>query len=253
MENIYFNCILIKKIVVQSKFLNENINEYISSYIKSKIENHCVDEGFIKEDSIKILKKSAGMLIGSRFTGDITYEVAYTAQVCNPMVGNIIECKVKFINKLGLLGNNGPITIIVGKQFHSNDNDLNKIGVGDIVKVEVIAKKYSLNDKEIKVIAKLWDNKKTVKKELISSDLTPIVSENDFIDLDNQDIQDIISDNEENEDMSVDEDQEDELSEEEDEVKIENPDDNLGADDIEIDESDSVDEFDDDANSVTEY
>ena len=146
MDNIYFNCILTKKIVVESKYLNENIDEHIIKYLKKKIENLCIDEGFVKEDSVKFLKKSIGMLLGSRFTGDITYEIGYTANICNPVIGNVIDCKVKFINKLGVLGNNGPITIIVGKQFHTNDDTLSKIKENDIIKVEVIAKKFYLKN-----------------------------------------------------------------------------------------------------------
>ena len=127
MENIYFNCLLTKRIVVESKYLDENIDTYIDTYIKRKIEGLCIDEGYVQPETVKILRRGIGLLYGSRFTGDITYEIAYSAEVCNPMVGNIIECKVKFINKLGVLGNNGPITIIVGKQFHENLNDLDKI------------------------------------------------------------------------------------------------------------------------------
>jgi hypothetical protein len=29
MDNIYFNCVLLKKIVIEAKYLNENIDEYI--------------------------------------------------------------------------------------------------------------------------------------------------------------------------------------------------------------------------------
>ena len=189
MDNLYFNCVLTKKIIVESKYLNENINEHIETYFKNKVEGICIDEGYVKSDSVKILKKSVGMLLGSRFTGDITYNIAYTALLCNPVVGNIIDCKVKFINKLGILGNNGPITIIIGKQFHVNEDELNNINENDIVKVEVIAKKFYLNDREIKIIAKLWnenektDVKKTVKKDLVSSDLTPILADNEFIEI----------------------------------------------------------------------
>ena len=35
-------------------------------------------------------------------------------------------------NKLGLLGNNGPLTIIVGKQFHNNPLLLDEINIDDI-------------------------------------------------------------------------------------------------------------------------
>ena len=57
MENIYFNCVLTKKIIVEAKYLNEKIDEYIENYLKLKLEGFCVDEGYIKPDTIKILKK----------------------------------------------------------------------------------------------------------------------------------------------------------------------------------------------------
>ena len=98
MDNIYFNCVLKKKIIVESKYLNENIDNYIENYFKKKLEGKCIDEGYIEPDSVKILQKSIGMLLGSRFTGDITYEIGYTANICNPVIGNVIDCKVKFIN-----------------------------------------------------------------------------------------------------------------------------------------------------------
>ena len=67
MDNIYFNCVLTKKIIVASKFLNENIDEYIENYLKSKVEGLCIDEGYIKNDSI----------IGAiHYTEDITLTLA---------------------------------------------------------------------------------------------------------------------------------------------------------------------------------
>ena len=247
MDNIYFNCILTKKIIVDSKYLNENIDTYIEEYLKSKVDGLCIDEGYIKPDTVKILKKSVGMLLGSRFTGDITYEIAYTADICNPVVGNIIECKVRFVNKLGILANNGPIKVIIGKQFHTNDDDINKINKNDIIKVEVIAKKFSLNDKEIKIVGKLWNenenkSKKINKKDFISSDLTPIISDNDFIDQDDENDLNEIED-EDNSDISMDDDYDDEeiISDEEidDGAEIINTyKNNLGIEDIELDEED---------------
>jgi DNA-directed RNA polymerase subunit E'/Rpb7 len=257
MDNIYFHTVLTKKLLIESKYLDENIDEYINKLLRNKIEGKCVDEGYIKPDTIKIIKKSAGILLGSRFTGDITYKVAYTAEICNPVIGNIIECKVRFVNKLGLLGNNGPITIIVGKQFHDSEDDINNIKDGDTVKVEVIAKKFYLNDTEIKIIAKLWsenDKKdiKKIKKDIISSDLTPIEYEKNQ----NQDYEipeydedeEIESDEDEDEELEEDEDEDEE--DEEDEIKLKNPednidaDDNMDADDIEIDDFDDIDEDD---------
>jgi len=249
MDNIYFNTVLTKKLLVQSKHLDENIDEYINTVLKKKIEGKCVDEGYIKPDTTKIIKKGIGMLLGSRFTGDITYNIAYTAEICNPVVGNIIDCKVRFVNKLGLLGNNGPITIIVGKQFHDTEEEINNIKEGDIVKVEVIAKKFSLNDTEIKIIAKLWSEnekkeKKVIKKDIISSDLTPIefdkVQEYDTPDFEEEEIES------EEEEMDEDEDMDEDEEENNEDIEFKSPEDNLEADDIEIDDFDEEEEEEED-------
>lgn len=253
MDNIFFNCVLTKKIIVESKYLNENIDEYINKSLKTKTEAICINEGYIKNDSIKILKKSVGILFGSRFTGDITYNVAYTADICNPVIGNVIDCKVKFINKLGILGNNGPIVIIISKQFHINDEYFNKIKENDIIKIEVIAKKFSINDVEIKVVGRIWnENINTInKKDLTSSDLTPIDEETDF--LVNDQFNTPYDNIDENENYSMNEEDGEEIEDDFDnsddeieELKVENPEEiNLEADDIEIDENDDYEEEDD--------
>jgi DNA-directed RNA polymerase subunit E'/Rpb7 len=265
LNNIYFNNVIIKKINVKSKFLNENIDNYIFQYIKDKVEGLCIYEGYVKPDTVKIIKRSVGMLLGSRFTGDISYDVVYTAQVCNPVVGNIIDCKVKFINKLGILGHNGPISIIIGKQLQKND-DFNHINIDDTIKVEVIAKKFSLNDKEIKIVARLYNendknnNKKYNKKEeFLTSDLTPILNDNEYNDLD---IDNLTYNSDENEDLvSIDEDEndlinsDDEIEEEEEDIKLENPDENnIEVEEIELeDDVENEEDFEEDNESIHDY
>jgi len=261
LNNIYFNNLLVKKIVVKSKYLNEKIDDYIFTYLKEKVEGVCIDEGYIKPDSVKIIKKSIGMLLGSRFTGDITYDVYYSAIICNPLIGNIILCKVKFINKLGILANNGPLSIIIGRQMHTNE-DFNNININDIIKVEVITKKFSLNDKEIRVIAKIWNekssNKKNIKKEeLISSDLSPILLEDDELAdiVENEDDTINSKEKEVEDEYSLEEDDDLINSDDENNIKMENPDETeLNVDEIELDDNKSEEEdeedYDDDNISV---
>jgi DNA-directed RNA polymerase subunit E'/Rpb7 len=179
MENIYFNNIVKKKIIVNPKHMG-NIDNYIESYLKTNYEGKCIAEGYVKPDTIKIVRRSIGSITGSRFSGDVTYMVEYSAEICNPVIGNIIECKVKNINKLGLLCNNGPVTVIVGKKFHDNLEDINKIKEGDSINVEIIAKKIQLNKEEIQVVGKIFSNntttnaKKSIKKTMVNSDITSI-------------------------------------------------------------------------------
>jgi DNA-directed RNA polymerase subunit E'/Rpb7 len=180
MENIYFNNIVKKKIIVNPKHMG-NIDNYIESYLKTNYEGKCIAEGYVKPDTIKIVRRSIGAITGSRFSGDVTYIIEYSAEICNPVIGNVIECKVKNINKLGLLCNNGPVTVIVGKKFHDNLEDINKIKEGDSINVEIIARKIQLNKEEIQVVGKIFSNntsttssKKNVKKTMVNSDITSI-------------------------------------------------------------------------------
>jgi DNA-directed RNA polymerase subunit E'/Rpb7 len=177
-EDLYKECILTERILVPPKHLNNNINDFIQKELIQKVEEKCIDEGYIKKDSIKIIKKSIGELLGSQFNGYITYNVLYKALVCHPKNGDLIKCKVKFINKLGILGNNGPLTIIIGRQFHQNQEMIDKILQGDIIEIEVIASKFSLNDKEIKIISKLKSN----------DDSSNIMIDTDLLDDENSDI-----------------------------------------------------------------
>jgi DNA-directed RNA polymerase subunit E'/Rpb7 len=183
LENIYFESIIKQRIIIHAKYLNNKINEYILTFLKNKFEGRCISEGYIQENTIEIINKSIGYMNGSRFTGDVTYDILYKAKICNPLVNNIIECQVKFINKLGLLCNNGPITIIVGRQFHNNQKLLDVINVGDIIKVSIIDKKFSLNDKIIEVTARLTTDiiNNSSQQNLILGDITNIDDELDDI------------------------------------------------------------------------
>jgi DNA-directed RNA polymerase subunit E'/Rpb7 len=168
-QPLYFRSILRKKIVLDAKYLNSKVDEYILSFLKNRLEGKCIHDGYVKPDSVRILRRSVGMLVGSRFTGDITYEIAYSAEVCNPVEGNIYECKVKKINnKSGIMASLGPLMISVGKQFHEDNLEIfDTLKVGDTIKVIVLGKTFALNDKEIKVVGKLYipesRNKKSKK------------------------------------------------------------------------------------------
>jgi DNA-directed RNA polymerase subunit E'/Rpb7 len=183
LENIYFETIIKQRVIIQAKYLNNKINNYLIQYLKKKFEGKCISEGYIQHDTIEIINKSIGALNGSRFTGDISYEVLFKAKICNPLVNNIIECQVKFINKLGLLCNNGPITIIVGRQFHNNQKLLDQINIDDIIKVSIIDKKFSLNDNRIEVTARLSDDiiNNSTQQNLVLGDITELDDEYDDI------------------------------------------------------------------------
>lgn len=247
MENIYFNNIVKKKIIVNPKHMG-NIDNYIESYLKTNYEGKCIAEGYVKPDTIKIVRRSIGAITGSRFSGDVTYMIEYSAEICNPVIGNVIECKVKNINKLGLLCNNGPVTVIVGKKFHDNLEDINKIKEGDSINVEIIAKKIQLNKEEIQVVGKIFSNntsasassKKNVKKTMVNSDITSIdvdeIPQNNVVEnsADLAEEENDYENKEEEEEVSYGSDEDDELS------STGDVDENMNFGDINIGENEDV-------------
>lgn len=260
-DSLYSELLLMENIVVPPEKFNSNLNSFLEDSLKNKNEEKCISEGYIKKDSINIFKKSLGTLKGSQFNGYINYVLMYKALVCNPKSNSIVKCKIKLINnKLGLLGHNGPLTIIVGKQLHNNPSLLDEYNVDDIIEVKIIESKFSLNDKEIRILAKLKVDSDNVSKNNIDVDdlneidaediddntmntekdeinnieldsldgLDSEIDEEEDLD-DDLDQLDDIDDIEENEDdmeeNEVDMDDNDELGEENDEMEEENDDD----------------------------
>ena len=254
LDNSLFNELLLKEnIEVPPHKFNNNIDNYLEESLKDKIEEKCISEGYIKKNSVNILKKSLGLLKGSRFNGDINYVLLYKALVCNPKIGTTINCNVKLVNnKLGILGNNGPLTIIIGRQFHNNPSLLDEINIDDNIEIKIIDSKYSLNDKEIKIIGKLKiDSDNISKKDIDVDDLNQIdtediddntvtTSKNNIDDIDLESLDDIDSDIDDINDETEDDDMEDDDMEE----------DNMEEDNME--EDDMEDAVIDDTNDIEE-
>jgi DNA-directed RNA polymerase subunit E'/Rpb7 len=228
MENIYFRSILKKKIIVDARYLNENLDSYIQDYLRNKVEGKCIFEGYIRPDSVRLLKRSVGVLLGSRFTGDMTYEVAFSADVCNPMEGNVYDCKVKLVNKTGILCSNGPLSIVVGRELHENNMEaFNAIKPNDNIKISVIGRKFALDDKEIKVVGKVYGLDKKNKKpknvvmEVMKKEEEKVDEDENEDDIDDMEIEDSEEEEEGSGDENSDEEESDEESEEESESESE--------------------------------
>ena len=154
-KNIFKNLLLEKNIIIFPNKLNRNIENSILTKLSKKYEGKCTTEGFIKNDSIKIFDRSIGKLSGSNFRGTVEYKILFSADICNPVNGELIKCTVLNINRLGILAENGPLSIIIPKDYHEDKSIFKKIEVNDIILVEVIGKRFEINDTKISVIGRL--------------------------------------------------------------------------------------------------
>jgi len=240
-ENIFINTIIKHKVTVSPKYLNNSIDEYLLNYLKNELEGKCNCDGYIKKDSLSIIKRTLGEISGNRFTGDISYNLLVNVQICNPVQGSEIDCHIQYINKLGILGHNGPMMIIVSKQFHNDSNIFQKFKEGDVIKVEIIAKKFLFNDKEIQIIGKLVGHNS--KKSIEKSNIIKTDKSNATLD----EIDDLNMDEYEDDIKEIEMEEEDDIDEDLDKIELEEEDDLENGKDF-IDDEEDLDDDEDNVN-----
>ena len=161
-NNIFSKCILTRSVNLQFKQINKVEKNILYKIIK-EISGKCVKEGLVKKDSIKIVSYSAGLLISD----NVQYETIIECEVCNPVEGMVIECKVEHITKAGIKAQldmaDSPLIVFIARDHHYKNKAFSKIKERDKIKVKIVGQRYELNDKFISVIGELMNNKKKVK------------------------------------------------------------------------------------------
>lgn len=191
--------------------LNADYKKNILKVLKNKYEGICSKFGYIKQNSIELLSVHKGSIELSTFHGYVLFDIDFKASICNPAIGSVVKCKVKNINVFGLLCTSGIteegqyqniLNIIIPKQesqLTNTPNLLENISINDEVNVEILGKKYILNNKNINVFGKIIDSKK-MNDSLVTTDNELNVLELDDDEVVNEDNDDdILDDEEENE------------------------------------------------------
>jgi len=152
--------------------IDSNYQERILDKLKEKYEGKCSKFGFIKPDTLQIFKRSYGSFIKEHFNGFIKYEIICKAEVCNPIQGSIIQAVIRNKNQMGILAessielNDNKIPILdiiipIRSVGIISEVNLDNLQIDNVIKIEVVGKKYQLNDKKISIIGRV-----------ISSDIT---------------------------------------------------------------------------------
>jgi DNA-directed RNA polymerase subunit E'/Rpb7 len=235
-------------ITLKPSELDENFEKTILKKLKDNYENVCSKYGYIKNNSIKIKSRSIGLIKNQHFNGNTTFDVICLAEICNPIQGSIIKCKVKAKNSMGLLASGYydkiPILEIIIPKISAgiqSEVNLDNIVIGQEIKIEVCGKKYQLFDKHISIIGKAIRNKEEVIKNAIIEDAIIDDIDNEPEEEEVFDEINVIEDEDKKEDDENEEDDdEDDDEDDEEEEKEEDEDDlsNGGGD-----EFDELDEF----------
>jgi len=155
-DNIYNVNMLTKKVYIELCHINKtNINNIILNNLKHSYENKCINEGYIKNNSIKIINYNNPLLQDKYVIFDVIFECI----IANAIQGNIIECVVKSITKIGIkaeLNNEySPFIVFLIRDHHYSVEEFSKIKENDIISVKIIGQRFELNDNKIHVIGQL--------------------------------------------------------------------------------------------------
>lgn len=275
-------------IILTPNELNKNFEASIITKIKATLENSCSKHGYIKRDSIKIIKRSPGYIKEAHFNGNIAYDLNCIAEICNPAQDSIIKCVVKAKNNLGLLAigkyeEMAILEVIIPKITSGilSDVNIDNINIGDEVNVIVCGKKFTLYDKMISIIGRIIKDKVSDDISVIEEDEddSPSIDDEDAVDADAVDERDLYgADDVLNDDDELYDDAEDGEADDEEVMNVrkiiidedsgktkggefsmfENDDDDAEedeeeADDEELDEEDDMDDVEDDVDEDLDF
>jgi DNA-directed RNA polymerase subunit E'/Rpb7 len=159
--------LLTERVKLEPSFLHKQFREEVVRRLKIKVEGVCSRHGYIRPDSIEVHKICTGKVELVGLNGNTEFDIVFYADVCNPMLGSVIKCRVSNINKFGILAEaENVIETIIAKNSVNiqSDIDLDKIRIGDEIMVEVVGKKYELNEKKISLIGRVVKDPNSSRK-----------------------------------------------------------------------------------------
>ena len=167
-KGIWMRNMLTRRIVLPFKSIGNNIRENIKKKLEQKLYNKCSKEGYIKKNSIEILSYSSGLVEANT----VIFDVIFECDICRPVEGQIISCKVKNVTRAGIRATyigkeeTSPITIFIARDHHYNNEEFSQKKEDDDIKIKVIGIRYELNDETISVLGELIIPRKKPKTKV---------------------------------------------------------------------------------------
>ena len=168
MESLFVRSLLRDAVLVQPQLIGSNFDAMIESKLKAAMEGVCSRHGYIMPGSVSLHRVISSKVEAVSFNGDVKYDVAYHASVCNPPIGAVLPARVVNMNRFGLLTHSGldmgdgtfvPVVESIAERqaicAPPSEVDLDAVEIGDSVFVEIVGKKFELMDDKISVIGRL--------------------------------------------------------------------------------------------------
>ena len=172
------------KISLHPYQMTNDVNINLKINLKKKVEKKCNKNGFVSK-IYKIVEKSNGVIDAENFNASANFHIKFSCKLCLPIENTLIVGKIRTINRVLMVIENGPIlSIVLSNNINSekfkinNQNNLasikttNELAVGDYVKIKILSKTFNFNDNQIKTMAYLNDLATDVEVEDYFSTIT---------------------------------------------------------------------------------
>jgi hypothetical protein len=133
----------------------EQLQIFIYNKINQSIGGKCIEDGYIKPNTIKIINMSCGEI----YNFNIRYSVVYECLLCYPSEGMIISCKATSITTGGIKAvideyeHESPMIVFIAREI--SQGHINHISEGDVFTAKIIGVHFELNDTYVSILAKI--------------------------------------------------------------------------------------------------
>jgi DNA-directed RNA polymerase subunit E'/Rpb7 len=188
MTDLYQEIHVRKTIEITFSYLDKNIDDSILSKLKETYENKCIPEGFVKDNSIELVKRGNGALRNDKMLY-LTVDTLFKCMICNPLPNLVLKVNISEIIKPALIVDFSPLSIIIPKQIHKNKSVFNKLVIGDEIEIKILDTKFKINEKYIQCVAVLNNEKDVLLEQDNDDDLNfELNDDSDDSDNSNEDI-----------------------------------------------------------------
>lgn len=186
-QNPYVNTYLYTNISLHPSQFDNDIYKHLKANLERKMQGKCYKGyGYISK-IYKIDERSGGEIIAEDPSASALYNIKFSCKICRPLIGTMLVCEVKTINKAIIHLVNGPISVMIFEESGAiNQNNFvfddkkgillgkNKDGqhvlvkIGTHVEIKVIASRIEHNSNRILIMGTMENiaSKATIEESI---------------------------------------------------------------------------------------
>ena len=131
---------------------------FLTLQLRKKLEGRCSPQGFIRENSLKLLSRTLGMAKSGTFTSDFTFRCKIQCDVLYPAVGDIVETEVLKVNKMGAYSAfEDSLRVLMPRDLHQGNINFDELKIGDKIRVKILKTRFQSHDEFIMAVGTLED------------------------------------------------------------------------------------------------